>query len=353
MLLAGGAAAYTLVLQNNFKQQYLDDFAFNFFKNSSENLQGKASNLNSSKNNSQKPPDQTKVPDSPEYSNEEIQDKNKEREPYEEQAFSPWEWAKNQKKLYQLDPDRQEQVLLEVNRLFSQKSDRIKALSFLRLDTPYQFGCLGEGAGRTDPDPVFRLDVTDCTAFVLTNMALLNAQDVEQAEDNMKIANYRARINPKTGQKEYQLSFEERLHFTTDRNNTSPLFEDITSNVVSSHKLKREEIVLNKIQEDGTRIININWQKQIEFVYIPNSALSKETLNRLPEATGVAFVKEDYFQLGLDVAHEGFLFDRSLLVHASSEQNKVVAVDFLNYYFGRQETSRFDGIIVFNLLAAD
>ncbi len=351
--LAGSAAAYSLVLQTRLKQQYPNPFLI-LEPSDSESLSHQTSTPDTPKQLSQELPEKIPDLDSPKHDSESLQEKEPETDSPEKDSPSPWEWAKDQAGFHRLNPSGQEQVLSELNGLFFQKSERLKALSFLRLGTPYQFGCLGEGENQKDSDPVFRLDVTDCTAFVLTNVALLNAYNLEQAKENMKIVNYRPQIGSQTGQKEYQLSFENRLHFTTDRNSTSPLFEDITSTVAFSEELRNKEVVLNRVKEDGTRIIDIEWQKQVELTYIPNNNISQETLNRLPETAGIAFIKEDYFQLGLDVAHEGFLFNQSLLVHASSEQNKVVAVDFLDYYFGRQnEPPRFDGIIVFNPLITD
>lgn len=63
-----------------------------------------------------------------------------------------------------------------------------------------------------------RLDVTDCTAFVLTNMALSYSQTIEEAKAMMEYLNYR--LNS-------EMTFASQLHFTIDRNQISPYFEDI------------------------------------------------------------------------------------------------------------------------------
>ncbi len=258
------------------------------------------------------------------------------------------QWLHNQKKLHQLTSIEINSILKEVQRRFPDKDERLKALSILRLDTPYQFGCLGEESAK-DKDPIFRLDVTDCTAFVLTNVALLHSQRLEEAEEMMKFLNYRPEKNLKTGEIEYKITFENRLHFTTDRNISSPYFQDITEQVAGPSRIKKKKVILNKIEADGKRLINIDWEKEIVMKYIPNEYITKELLVELPETIGIAFVKEGDEEIGLDIRHEGLLFDGSILFHASLTQKKVVAVDFLNYYFGEDGNPRFDGVILFEI----
>jgi hypothetical protein len=49
------------------------------------------------------------------------------------------------------------------------------------VDAPYLASPLGEGEGRPDPDPRFRLDAFDCMTFVETAVALASASTVEEA----------------------------------------------------------------------------------------------------------------------------------------------------------------------------
>jgi len=98
-----------------------------------------------------------------------------------------WQWVNNQKKLYQLSSVEINSILKELQKQFLNKDEKLKALSILRLGTPYQFGCLGEESGR-DKDPLFRLDVTDCTVFVLTNVALLHAENLTEASEKERTA---------------------------------------------------------------------------------------------------------------------------------------------------------------------
>lgn len=246
-----------------------------------------------------------------------------------------WQWVRNQKKLHELTLTEINLILKELWERFPDKTDRLKALAVLRLGTPYQLGCLGEKSGR-DKDPVFRLDVTDCTVFVLTNVALLHSQTFKGAEEMMKFLNYWP---------DSKTTFENRLHFTTDRNITSLYFQDITEKIAGSDKIKEKTVILNKIKADGKRLIDIDWEKEMVVKYIPNEYITKEFLAGLPKAIGVAFIREGDEEIGLDVRHEGFLFAGELFFHASSVEKKVVVENFFEYYFG----SQFDGIILFEV----
>jgi hypothetical protein len=250
-----------------------------------------------------------------------------------------WQWLNHQKKLYELPSTEINSILKDLQLRFPKKEERLKALAVLRIGTPYQLGCLGEEAGR-DRDPIFRLDVTDCTAFVLTNVALLHSQTIDEAREMMKFLNYRPNS---------EITFENRLHFTTDRNTVSPYFRDITGENFCACKLKTKKVTLNKIKSDGKRLIDIDWEKEIVLKYIPNEYITKELFQNLPKAIGLAFIKEGDEEIGLDIRHEGFLFDGQFLFHATPTEGKVVDVDFFEYYFGKENNPRFDGIIFFEI----
>jgi len=257
----------------------------------------------------------------------------------EESPETDWQWVNNREKLYSLTSVEVNLILNELQERFPNISERLKAISILRLGTPYQLGCLGEESGR-DKDPIFRLDVTDCTAFVLTNVALIHSQTIDGAKEMMKFLNYRPNS---------EIIFENRLHFTADRNMTSPYFRDITAEVAHLDKVKEKKIILNKIKVDGSRLIDIDWQKEVVLKYIPNKYITKELFQGLPETIGVAFIQEGDEIIGLDVRHEGFLFDGGLFFHASSDQKMVVVEDFFEYYFGENGSPRFDGVILFEI----
>ncbi|MBU2598087.1 MAG: DUF1460 domain-containing protein [Actinobacteria bacterium] len=257
---------------------------------------------------------------------------------------SNWQWVNNQKKLYQLSSVEINSILKELQKRFLNKDEKLKALSILRLGTPYQFGCLGEESGR-DKDPLFRLDLTDCTGFVLTNVALLHAENLTEAREMMRSLNYRLKEN----EEEYKTSFENRLHFTADRNMTSLYFQDVTEQIAGFDKIKEKKVILNKIKPDGERLIDIVWEKEIIIKYIPNEYITKELLSSLPKAVGIAFIKEGDEEIGLDVRHEGFLFSSEFLFHATSAQGEVMTVDFFKYYFDKEGDPKFNGIILFDV----
>lgn len=204
--------------------------------------------------------------------------------------------------------------------------ERLEKIITSRLGTPYEEGCLGENGG-VDTDPVFRLDVADCTVFVLTSVALLNSSNLEDAEELMKSLNYYPFE---------EVSYENRLHFTTYRNLISPYFEDITEDlgVVTESKT----INLNK-----TRIIDIDFEESVEVKYIPYTSFSRDA--HLPPVVGVAFLRHGDEERGLDVRHEGFILHGEDLVHASLNAGEVVREDLFQYL----QNASFDGLIIFEI----
>ena len=240
-------------------------------------------------------------------------------------------------KLYQADGKAVDEFLSGIIELFPESQDRLLEIIKARLGTPYELGCLGEGSGR-DPDPIFRLDVADCTVLILTTAALLNSSTVEEAEEVMKRINY----HPPG-----EVSYQNRLHFTTYRNLVSPYFTDITAEV-GQEETKTKTVVLNRTKDDGKRLIDIGFEEEIEITYIPTASVSKELLSRMPLVAGVAFLKDGDERIGLDIRHEGFILSGSRLVHASSQKRGVVEEDFSDYLFNGN-LPRFDGIVFFEL----
>jgi len=272
-----------------------------------------------------------------EKTSEEIKKPETKSEELEDYPETSWQWLKRQKPIYQLSAAEIKSILKELTRQFPDKEERLKALVIWRLGTPYQPGPLGEEKGR-DPDPIFRTDVADCTVFVLTTAALFHSNSLEGAREMMKFLNYRSQ----------EITFENRLHFTTDRNSVSPYFSDITGEVAGS-KVQNKTVILNKKRTDGTRLIDINWEREIVLKYIPSQHITVNFLAGLPKFTGIAFIRQGDEEIGLDIRHEGFLVDGKKLIHASAVQGKVVEENFLNYYFIEQTKPRFDGIILFRI----
>lgn len=140
-----------------------------------------------------------------------------------------------------------------------------------------------------------------------------------------------------------EVSYENRLHFSTYRNKVSPYFEDITQEI-GKDKTKEKKVILNKKREEG-RLIDINWEEEINLEYIRKEDLDK-VISNLPSEVGVAFIKNGDEKIGLDVRHEGFVFEKENLIHASSIEGEVAEVDFLDFV----ENSNYDGVIFFKVI---
>ena len=84
------------------------------------------------------------------------------------------------------------------------------------------------------------------------------------------------------------------------------------------------------------------------ITYIPSELISPIVTQKLPQVCGVAFVKVDYFKLGIVIAHEGYLIDQANLIHASSEHGMTVQIDFMDYLV-QGNSYRFDGVMFFKL----
>jgi hypothetical protein len=85
-----------------------------------------------------------------------------------------------------------------------------------------------------------------------------------------------------------------------------------------------------------------------KIYFILSEKINEDVLLKLPQVCGVAFVKSKYFKLGIVIAHEGYIIDKTNLIHASSENNKTVNVDFLSYLFNDGEP-RFDGVMFYRI----
>lgn len=165
----------------------------------------------------------------------------------------------------------------------------------------------------------------------------------------MEFLNYWPEKKLETGEIEYKITFENRLHFTTDRNTTSPYFQEVTEQVVDQSKIKEKKIILNQTRPDGTRLIDIDWEKEVVVKYVPSEFITRDLFQNLSEVVGVGFIKEGDEKIGLDVRHEGFLFKGNFFIHASSIQEEVVKEDFFEYYFDKNNNPRFDGILLFDI----
>ena len=249
-------------------------------------------------------------------------------------------WIDSLPKPWKLNEEQVSDILPQFHKKFPDFHDRLKAFALWQVGKPYELFCLGEESGE-DKDPIFRLDVSDCTVHILTSLASVQSSSWQEARKTLIDIHYK-RNDDQTSIPTYK----SRWHFTTDRIQDNPSTKNITSSLVSNQELVTINLTLNK-KEDGDEFLKLGWQKPTTIQFIPNKFVGEDLLDKLPQIAGVAFVKKTYFKMGLVVAHEGMIIDNKNIVHASSEFGKTVNMDFMEYYF-LDEGPRFDGVLIFS-----
>ncbi len=247
-------------------------------------------------------------------------------------------WVETLPKPWTLTEKQVSEVLPQFHKHYPDFHDRLKAFAFWQVGKPYEIFKLGEEV-QPDPDPIIRLDVSDCTVHVLTSLAFSQSRSWTEAKNNMIAIHY----------KDGSPSFETRWHYTSDRIQENPSTRNITAKMTDD--LKTVDITLNQ-KSDGSEFLDLNWTKSTTVSYITNDKINSKLLHQLPNVCGVAFVKESYFDLGIVMAHEGMLIDQKNLVHASAEYGETVNVNFLDYYF-RKDGPLFDGIMIYEFHPLD
>ena len=249
-------------------------------------------------------------------------------------------WIDSLPKPWKLNEEQVSDILPQFHKKFPDFHDRLKAFALWQVGKPYELFCLGEESGE-DKDPIFRLDVSDCTVHILTSLASVQSSSWQEAKKTLIDIHYK-RNDDQTSIPTYK----SRWHFTTDRIQDNPSTKNITSSLVSNQELVTINLTLNK-KEDGDEFLKLGWQKPTTIQFIPNKFVGEDLLDKLPQIAGVAFVKKTYFKMGLVVAHEGMIIDNKNIVHASSEFGKTVNMDFMEYYF-LDDGPRFDGVLIFS-----
>ena len=249
-------------------------------------------------------------------------------------------WIDSFPKPWKLNEEQVSDILPQFHKKFPDFHDRLKAFALWQVGKPYELFCLGEESGE-DKDPIFRLDVSDCTVHILTSLASVQSSSWQEARNTLIDIHYK-RNDDQTSIPTYK----SRWHFTTDRIQDNPSTKNITSSLVSNQELVTINLTLNK-KEDGDEFLKLGWQKPTTIQFIPNKFVGEDLLDKLPQIAGVAFVKKTYFKMGLVVAHEGMIIDNKNIVHASSEFGKTVNMDFMEYYF-LNDGPRFDGVLIFS-----
>ncbi len=173
-------------------------------------------------------------------------------------------------------------------------------------------------------------------AFNSTTLVLVSAVD------------YNFPNNPEEGMREIhyyppgEVSYENRLHFSTYRNEVSDYFTDITREI-GGDLVESKEVVLNQ-ESEGERLLGIDWEETILLHYIEIANLS-EILSDLPKVAGVTFIVDGDEEIGLDVRREGLLIDGDRFIHACSGEGEVVEENLFDFLEGQD----YDGVNFFEI----
>lgn len=249
-------------------------------------------------------------------------------------------WIDTLPKPWTLSENDISKILPKFHKKFPDFHDRLLAFSLWQVGKPYELFCLGEEEG-VDKDPIFRLDVSDCTVHILTSLASIQSQSWSDAKSKLIQIHYK----PNSSGKSFP-TYNSRWHYTSDRIEDNPSTKNITNKLVSSEKLKNISITLNQ-KANGKEFLELGWKKSTSIDYIPSDKITSDVIDKLPVISGVAFVKKSYFDTGLIVAHEGMLVNNKNIIHASSEYGKTVNIDFMEYYF-RSDGPLFDGVLFYS-----
>jgi hypothetical protein len=255
---------------------------------------------------------------------------------------SKYSWIYTLPEPWKLSEEEISVLLPKFKEKYPDFEDRFRALTLWRIGTPYDEFKLGEEVP-PDTDPLFRLDVSDCTVNVLTNLVLAQSTSWQEARKNITKVHYKSN---KDG--EHIPNYNARWHFTSDRLLSNPSTVNITNEFIDQEDLKVVELVLNK-KSDGTYLLDLDWSKKIQVSYIPNKHINRTLLKKLPTLCGIAFVKESYFKNGLIIGHEGILIDNKSLIHASTTELKTDKINFLEYYL-RNDDPYFDGVMIYKFV---
>jgi len=249
------------------------------------------------------------------------------------------DWVFSLPKPWTLSNDEVTKLLPEFQKRFPEFNDRLKAINIWRVGTPYGIFKLGEEI-EPDPDPILRIDTSDCTVHVLTSLAFTTSNSWSETRKKMIDIHYKPDFSGKKIP-----TYESRWHYTSDRIINNPYTADITKSIAQKDNLDSVVIVLNK-KKDGSEFLNLNWTSKNKIYFIPTKNVNEFLLSKLPDICGAAFVRKSYFKNGIVIAHEGVLIDNKELIHASSKQKKTVRVNFIDY-INNNGNPRFDGIMFY------
>jgi len=250
---------------------------------------------------------------------------------------------------YLLSSNEIDQLLPQIHKEHPNFNDRLCAIALKRLGTPYYLKAIGDGKGY-DSNPVFNIRTTNCTAFILTNVALASARTYQQADSAMAYINY---YPVPDGQD--PINYKNRIHYTSHRLQSSNYFYVLTDSIADKKQQRTINLILNR-KQDGSHFLPIDWEKHIELRYIPRKNITKNLLKRFPNVCGVGIVRKELFEKGVIIGHEGIVIDGKYFIHASLFANKVVKEDFYGYTRKRRITDgKFvcDGIVIYRMEEVD
>ena len=251
-------------------------------------------------------------------------------------------WIETLPKPWLLSETEISNILPEFHKRYPNFEDRLRATTIWRIGTPYEIFKLGEET-LPDTDPIIRLDVSDCTVHVLTSLSFAQSKTWDEARDKLIKIHYKIDENGN-----HTPTYKSRWHFTSDRILSNLYTVNITTDFAD---LESIDIKLNQ-KSDGSELLELDWSKEVQLSFIPNTKIDIELLKKLPQVCGIAFVRKSYFKDGLAIAHEGILIDQNDLIHASSDSGKTTRVDLLEYYFG-DENPLFDGIMIYKFVPVE
>ena len=249
------------------------------------------------------------------------------------------DWVYSLPKPWTLSNEEVTELLPEFHEKFPEFSDRLKAINIWRIGTPYGIFKLGEEI-EPDPDPILRIDTSDCTVHVLTSLAFSTSSSWFETRKRMVDIHYKPDINNLKIP-----TYKSRWHYTSDRIKNNPYTIDITKSIIEKENMDSVTIVLNK-KSDGSEFLDLNWTFKNKIYFIPTNQINKSLLSKLPRVCGAAFVRKSYFKNGIVIAHEGVLIDNKDLIHASSDKKKTVKENFIEY-INNDGKPRFDGIMFY------
>ena len=251
-------------------------------------------------------------------------------------------WVETLPKPWELSEDEFASYLPKFKERYPDFHDRIKAINLWRVGTPYGIFKLGEEID-PDPDPIIRVDTSDCTVHILTTLAFAESDDWADSRNNMINIHYKANEHGNS-----LPTFKSRWHYTSDRILNHKQTVDITSRLVPEKYLETITIELNR-KKDGSEFLDLGWSSVQNISFIPVENVNHMNMEKLQEVCGVAFVKRSFFSSGIMIAHEGYLIDRERLIHASSVEGKTINVPFLEY-LSNNGNPKFDGVMIYKIL---